>query len=173
MKYFTPELIEHLGSPDDATAQAAHADWEDAVTRHETQLRAIRPELPAALADLWDNYYLHDAEVLSVGRQGQTFIIVLRLNVPPHELLILHYQLLEEPLIDTTALPSTHCSSPVAWMYDEVDLVRGENSYCTHSILFSNGWEVQLRFRDMQLLTAQTLLPVASTSAFPPVPQSA
>jgi hypothetical protein len=173
MKYFTPELIERLGSADDATAQAAQAAWEDAATRHEAQLRAIWPELPAALRQLWDDFYLHDAEVLSMGRDGQMFVIVLRLDVPPRDLLILNYQLIGEPVINIAALPAEHRSSPVAWMYDEVDLVRSPEKSCVHSILFSNGWEVQLRFRDVQLLTAQTLLPVASVMAVPPVPRSA
>lgn len=158
MKFFTLELMERLASLDDAVADAADAEWEDAVTRHEEQLQAIRPHLPPSLCYLWDNFYLHDADVLSLGRQGQTFVIVLRLEVPPRELLILNYQLAEEPLINPEALPLEGRGSPVQWMYDELGLLPDQTEVSTHTILFSNGWEVQLRLRDVQVIAAQTLL---------------
>jgi hypothetical protein len=77
----------------------------DAVDRHANQLEAITDRLPTSLRCLWNDFYLHDAEVLAMGRQGETFVIVLRLDVPPRELLILNYQLVEEPIINPEALP--------------------------------------------------------------------
>jgi hypothetical protein len=158
MKYFTSDLLERLGSLDHAIADAAHDEWEEAVNRHAANLQLIRSELPASVGYLWDNFYLHDAEVLNMARRGQTFIIVLRLGTPPRDLLILSYELTEEPIINTAALPAQQCSNPIAWMYDEIDLIQDERKMCVHSILFSNGWEVQLRFRDLQVIAAQTLL---------------
>ena len=172
MKYFTPDLIERFGSLDDDVADAAAVEWEEAVTRHEKNLHSIRADLSASLCHLWDNFYLHDAQVLSMGHQLQTFVIVLRLDTPPHDLLVLNYHLSEEPAINTAALPPEQCSTPLAWMYDEVDIVPGNKNICMHSILFSNGWEVQLRFRDMQVIAAQPVVPVCSTPLVPGVPQS-
>ena len=66
---------------------AADTAWEEAVERYEAYLQTIRPDLPASVRQLLDGFYLHDANVLSMGRQGNTFIIVLQLDVPPHDLL--------------------------------------------------------------------------------------
>jgi hypothetical protein len=173
MKYFTRELIERFGSPDDDTANAADAEWEDAVDRHENQLEAIRERLPTSLRYLWDNFYLHDADVLAMGWHGQTFVVVLRLDVPPKDLVILNYQLVEEPLINTEALPPEACCNYMQWMYDEIGWVEGEKTYATHSILFCNGWEVELHLRDLEVTAAQTLVPVPTTPSLPGVQQSA
>src|SRR5437868_1132835 len=148
MKFFTPELIERLGSLDDVDADAADAEWENAIDRHENQLEAIRDRLPASLRYARDSFYFHDADVLAMGRQGQAFVIVLRLDVPPRDLVILNYQLVEEPLINREALPPDHRCNYMQWMYDEIGWVSGEKQYATHSILFSNGWEVELHLRD-------------------------
>jgi hypothetical protein len=173
MKYFTRELIERFGSLDDAIADAADAEWEDAVDRHVNQFETIRERLPAALSHLWDSFYLHDADVLAMGRQGQRFVIVLRLDVPPRELLILKYELVEEPLIDTAALPPEERCNHMQWMYDEIGWVGGEQEYATHSILFSNGWEVELHLRDLEVNAAQTLVPIATNPPVPAVSESA
>jgi hypothetical protein len=159
MKYFTRELIERLGSMDDAMADVANAEWEDAVDRHENQLQAIREQLPVSLHSLWNNFYLHDADVLAMGRKGQTFVIVLRLDVPPRELLILKYHLVEEPIINKDALPPEARCNYIQWMYDEIGWVGGEKAYATHTILFCNGWEVELHLRDLEVIAAQTLFP--------------
>ena len=167
MKFFTPELIAQLNSTDDAVADAADAAWDAAVDRHDDQLQALRPQLPAGLLSLLEGYFLHDASVLSMGQQGQTFVLVLRLDVPPHELLILTYQLAAEPRINREALyPETRCNY-IQWLYDEVSWTAGDPGYATHNILFSNGWEVELHLRDVQVTAAQTLIPVPTS---PPVP---
>jgi hypothetical protein len=173
MKYFTPELIERLGSSDDAIADAAQAEWEDAVDRHEAQLQAIRPHLPPALAHLWDNYHLHDADVLAMGRQGCSLLIVLRLDVPPRDLLVLNYELAEDPKIDPDHLPAeARCPLP-QWLYDEIGWVPGSPGYATHTVLFSNGWQIELHLRDLQVMPVQPLLPDSSAPVVTPVPQSA
>jgi hypothetical protein len=82
-------------------------------------------------------------------------------------MLVLNYQLIEEPLINTNALPPEHRSSCAQWMYDEIGW---ERDYATHTILFSNGWEVELHLRDLQVIAAQTLIPLLST---PPAPAAA
>jgi hypothetical protein len=173
MKYFTPELYVRGQAPDDDVQDAVDAEWEDAVDRHESQLEAIRDRLPTSLCHLWDNFYLHDADVLAMGYQGQTFVMVLQLDVPPRELLTLKYQLVEEALINTDALPPEERCNHMQWMYDEIGWVSGEKEYATHSILFSNGWEVELHLRDLEVIAAQTLVPIPAPPSVPVVSQSA
>ena len=46
MKYFTPDLIERYGSPDEKIANAADAEWEDALAQYDGYLQSIAPTLP-------------------------------------------------------------------------------------------------------------------------------
>jgi hypothetical protein len=176
MKYFTPELYIRLQDDTEEGMDAADASWEQARARYQRRLRQVRLQLPKGLRGLLENYYLHDAEVLSMGRQGHTFVIGLRLDTPPRGLLILNYRLTEEPVINREALPPAYRSGHVEWMYDEVGLARRGKKGATHSILFSNGWEVQLCLRDVQVIPTQTLFPAPGTMLVPvpsAVPQSA
>jgi hypothetical protein len=165
MKYFTPELYARLQDfRSDEAMDAADAAWEKATQRYRRHLRRIWPELPETLRSLLDNVYLHDADVLSMGEQGETFLIVLRLDVPPNELLILKYTLAERAVIRTAAFSTANHAGPMQWMYDEVGLLRGKKAGCTHSILFSNGWEVELRLRGLEVVRAQTVYPLPVTA---------
>lgn len=100
-----------------------------------------------------------------MGRRGNAFVLVLQLDTPPHSLLTFTYDLTAEPVIRTKVLPPEHCSPPahVEWMYDEVEVIPGEPLTCVQSILLSNGWELQLCFRDVASMEIQALLPVHRT----------
>lgn len=168
MKYFTPELYGKLQDfSSDAVMDRADAAWERATQSYRRRLTRIRPELPRGIRSLLENFYLHDADVLGMGERGQTFIVTLRLEAPPNELLILNYHLTDSAVINPAAFaPRIPCAA-IQWMYDEVDLVRGKNGVCTHSILFSNGWEAVLRLRDVRVLRTQTLYPVPTEQMGP------
>src|SRR5206468_4056134 len=99
MKYFTPEKYVALQNFDAAAMDAADAAWDDGVARYETYLQSVQAELPEAVRKILDGFYLHDADVLSMGRQGETFTIVLQLDPPPRELLTLNYLLDGEPIV--------------------------------------------------------------------------
>jgi hypothetical protein len=137
--------------------EAAHADWEHAVDRYERRLRRIRPKLPKSLRYLLDNLYLHDADVLSIAHNGDTFVIVLQSEVLPKDLVVVTYKLAGKPVLDFAALPREHCTTHIQWMYDEVDVVSPKKLY-SHEILFSNGWHVRLRFRAVEVIVAHRLL---------------
>jgi hypothetical protein len=114
-----------------------------------------------------------DAAVRSLGRQGDRFVIVLQLDTPPHDLLTLTYHLVAEPRVDREALPAEDRTPDdhVEWLYDEFELEPGPPPMATHSILLSNGWELLLRFRDLQVTQAQAWLPppgVAQGTFVPP-----
>ncbi|HYT92250.1 MAG TPA: DUF4085 family protein, partial [Gemmataceae bacterium] len=97
MNYFTRERYLALQNFDDDAMSAADADWESAVERYESYLQSIRPQLPESVRQLLDGFYLHDARVLSMGQRGETFVISLQLDPPPHELLTLTYTLAGQP----------------------------------------------------------------------------
>lgn len=168
MKYFTPALYARLQLPGEAEMDAADADWDKAVARYDRRLKTIWPALPEALRFLLEKLYLHDAEVLSMGRQGKTVVFLLQLDVPPQELVLITYRLTEEPAIDQAALAPEHRSEGVAWMHDEVDLSRRQKQRSfSHAILLSNGWEIRLCFHEVQVVVLQRLLPVVKTPADP------
>lgn len=160
MKYLTPDLYIRLQDREPEAMDAADAAWADAVQRYDGYLQSILPELPSAVRQLLEGYYLHDAEVLSAGRQGDSFVILLQLDVPPNDLLSLAYTLTAEPPIDRSALPAEYRSPRMAWQYDELEVCGdGEARHYRHTILFSNGWEILVPFRDVRLATVQPIYP--------------
>ncbi len=156
MKYFTRERYLALQNFDEAAMDAADADWEDAVERYDAYLQTIRPDLPESVRQLLDGFFLHDARILSMGRRGETFVISMQLDAPPNELLTITYtlagppELKKEPFLAGDALPPE-------WLYEEIE--RAEQSAFVHSILFSNGWEARIPFRDVHTATASAIFP--------------
>jgi hypothetical protein len=119
-----------------------------------------------------EEIYLHDADILSMGQEGNTFVIVLQLDAPPHNLLTLLYSLAGEPLIDRSVLPPQYCSPRPQWLHEELEVVEqgGGERHFVHSILLSNGWQLRLPFRDVQMTYAKPVFPVHDV---PPTAQSA
>ena len=100
MKYFTPELLERLGSLDDEVADAAHAEWERALVRHRRRWQKIKAAFPEGVQDFEaESVCLHDAQVLSMGRHGETFVIVLKMEPPSETMALLTFTLADNPLI--------------------------------------------------------------------------
>jgi hypothetical protein len=175
MRYFTPEQLARLGSDDPAVVRAAEAEWDRRLEQYEQELRQIEPDLPEHVRR-FNDLLLHDARVYSLARQGDQLILVLRKDIPPRDLVIVTYDLAGEPVIDTEALPADARSAVMDFDYDEFGLVReGDQVLYTQSILFSNGWEVQLRFRDVRFVLAEPLFsaPVLADPPSPRLPQSA
>ena len=55
-------------------------------------------------------------------------------------------------------LPSKKTATIVQWMYNEIDFDYQARTF-SHDILFGNGWESGLRFRDVEMIVAHDLLP--------------
>jgi len=169
MKFFTPQLMERFGSSDPEIAGQADSQWEEAGNRYDAYLTRVAPELPEGVRHLQDNYALHDAVIFGMGQQESHFIIILRLDTPLQDFLILTYDLIAEPEIEREVLPSKHrCSARVEWMYDEVEPDADKPPGCAQSILFSNGWEVRLRFRDVHVQVMPPILPLCGPAPLVP-----
>jgi len=104
-----------------------------------------------------------------MGWRKGACVIVLQLDTPPHSLLTFTYHLVEQPWIDQHELPESARSrgDVVEWQYDEIEKVPGEPPTWRQSILLSNGWEIALHFRDVDVAEMQALLPVSSNGAAP------
>jgi len=167
MKHFTRDLIERYGSRDDAVARSADAEWEAALERYEQELRSIEPELPEHIR-AFTRLLLHDAMVWSIARQEDKLIMVLRKDVPPRNVVTLTYTLTEEPVIDREALSPEFRGQVMDFRYDEFELIReGSRRTYAQSILFGNGWEMALRFGDVQASLAEPVYPLPGTVFVP------
>jgi len=117
--------------------------------------------------------------IRGMGQRGRSFVIVLQLDTPPQSLLLFTYELVEDPVIDQAGLAPENCSTGgfVDWQYDEIERVEGEPPTWAQSILFGNGWEVRLHFRDVRIEEVQALLPMPRNGSVLPlttgIPQSA
>lgn len=165
MNYFTRQRYLALQERGDDAMDAADAAWEEAVQRYDAYVQSIRPEMPESVRELVDGFFLHDARVLSMGRRGDTFSISLQLDVPPNELLTITYALAGAPEIEQELFPWVSPGATPAWLYEEIELIhQGEQSHFVHSILFGNGWEARLPFREVCLATAEPTFPLPRTS---------
>jgi hypothetical protein len=173
MKYFTKDLLERYGSEDDAVAHAAGDEWEEAIDRYEAYLQTIRPDMPESVRQLEDGFCFHDARVLSMGRRDGTFVISLQLDMPPNELVTITYTLAGAPVISKEPFADGKDTPLPWWLYEEIEQVgTGDRKHFVHSILFSNGWEITLPFRDVQVSLAAPVYPPPGT-VFAPASTSA
>jgi hypothetical protein len=172
MHYFTPGLFVRL---QDLKDEGAVIEWDRAVERYAARLREIGPRLPRPLRRAAQGFKLHDADVLSMSRRGDTLCVTLQLDPPAEFLLALTYSLVEEPRVNRSALPPEYRTPQPAWLYDEVGIAeprpapprrraggrRGAKAppVYSHDVLLSNGWEVGLRFSRVRLSQPMALLP--------------
>jgi hypothetical protein len=167
VNYFTKELIERGRSKDRAILNRQEEQWDEACERYFNVLDTLKTDLPPGLKRIVESYYLHDAIVRSMGEKGDAFLIVVQLDTPPRSLLTFTYDLVKEPMIDREALPE-HLRGRgelVEWQYDELERSLEQPTIWMQSILFSNGWEVTLHFRDVAVMEMAALLPVAGINS--------
>jgi hypothetical protein len=170
LRYFTPELIERLGSPDETIASQADAEWNLRQEAYERKLLELEARMPPPMRE-FSRLLLHDARVHGIARQEGQLIMVLQKDIPPRHLVILTYDLAGEPTVDTEALPPAARSPVMAFEYDELDAEEhGGRLLYRQSILFSNGWELQLAFTDVRFVLAE---PLVAGPGLPALPRSA
>ena len=155
MKYMTPELLARFRSLDDAVSELAAAEWQRACNAYNEYLEETRSRLPRAVRSLLRRFCLHDARVILLGHRedGLSFSIFLKLDTPKDKGVQLTYELVEPPVGHRHPVLSDE-SSPLVWLYDEFEVreAAGE-AFPTfwHSLLFTNGRELRLHFRELKL----------------------
>src|SRR5207248_4085528 len=121
MKFYTPDFLERFGSEDEDIALAAHDELERRSEEYSQHVEEIEGKLPQRFRDLLNQFYLHDARVishpplmitdvewleralragLSLGwrvfgpRESRlpSYWIPLELDTPPREILVLQYR---------------------------------------------------------------------------------
>ncbi|HEX5271557.1 MAG TPA: hypothetical protein VFW33_13765, partial [Gemmataceae bacterium] len=120
MQYFTPQLFVRL---QDLCDDSAAREWDRVTGEFAASLADILPQLPAPLRRLAKEVPLHDADVISMTRHKDTLSVTLRPELPG-DLLVLAYELVENPVVNRSALPPEHRTEHVAWLYDELGLDR-------------------------------------------------
>jgi hypothetical protein len=170
MKFFTPGLYDRCRSSDETILNAACEDWERANEAYERHLQTIEADFPPHIRE-FAGLLLHDAKVQSIGRQGKELIMVLHKDIPPRELVVLRYDLESDPVVAPFAGNSVPWERPTDFQFDELDVVHesGRALYL-ETIVFGNGWRMDLRFRDVQVTVAQPIYPSSTESVIPALP---
>lgn len=165
MKYFNRDLYRRCRSTDEAVLNAACDEREQANEAYEKHLAAIEPGFPPHLREFAE-LLLHDAKVQSIARQGNQLILVLHKDIPPRDLVILHYELEGEPVAESFADAPADWSRPTTFDFDELNIERDKVSkiYC-QSIVLANGWLMRLCFRDVHMTIAQSVYPGAASGS--------
>jgi hypothetical protein len=164
MKYFTPELLERLASTNDAVADAADQEWERAIVRARRRWHKIQTAFPENVRQFEEQRVcLHDARVLSMARQDDTFVAILHREPPGQEIVLLIFTLNEDPVIEPDVVPGHGDNHTISWLYEEWDLDR--RGRCWFEVLLSNGWSIRLCFREFRFLILPQILPAANGQA--------
>jgi hypothetical protein len=179
MNFFTSELLDRFSSEDDAISIRAHDELERASEEYAQRLRTISPKLPPRFREMLEQFYLHDARVaipnsprlpaelypslfLSfTNEESRTLSLILHLDPPPQEFLVLQYR----GVWRFGEFPGRSLAPGwfLEWAHDEIDLRDTETGVeFVHSILFSNGAELDIHFRDFDFAT---LKPLSKTTA--------
>jgi hypothetical protein len=186
MRFYTPDLLERFGSQDDDIADAAHDEIERRSEEYTQHLDEIEGKLPQRFRDLLNQFYLHDARVIShpplvitdvewlerASRSGlplgwrafglgesrlPSYWIPLELDPPPREILILQYRGVQIENVEIHQSIFEDCDY-LDWQHDEVELIEaGGNIEFRHSILFTRGFELRLRFKDFDFATLKPM----------------
>lgn len=84
--------------------------------------------------------------------------IALRLDTPPQQFLILHYRFVTVEETRIVRAPSQEYCPLLEWQYDEVEVTASKKGFeFLHSILFTNGFEMRVRFSDFDFATMRPL----------------
>jgi hypothetical protein len=158
MNYFTPDLLERLASSDGDVADDANKEWDRAIVLAKRRWQKIKTAFPEAAQNFeHQGVCLHDAQVLSMARKGDTLVVVLRQEPPSQDMVLLSFTLDAEPVIDPDAVLGHGDGSVITWLDEEWDLDR--QGRCWFEVLLSNAWSVRFRFRDFQFLVLPQFLP--------------
>ena len=189
MNFFTPDLLARFGSEDDQVADVCPRGSRPSHRRICSRTARDRSRnCPRVFGIYSTSSILHDARVISQqgfvlndlesienslrsgtplawrnpgaeNRRTPSFWLHLQLDPPPGEILVLQYRsvLIENAEIHESLIEE--CPY-LEWLHDEVELVQsGECTEFRHSILFTRGLELRLRFKDFDFATLKPMEP--------------
>lgn len=166
MKSFTPDLIVRGQSRDEDVVDEVEVTRERRGDECVAYLASVKKAFLPGVRRIEENYYLHDAKIQGLGMRDGKFVMVLQLATPPYSLLTLAYDLIEEPHINRNAVPDgARFGGTPMWQYNELEHVPGTPPTWKESLLLSNGWEVELHFRDVHVEEVQALIPAPRNGA--------
>ena len=169
MKYLLPELHVQLNSANDDLADAAEEAIDLASEQYNRHWEAIKPHLPASVVRFYDEQFLHDADIFGPARLpgtgglsgGEVVIIAQQINSLNADYLntlaFLYYTITEEPRVEIPVPSDAFHRGQPHWIWDEFDIV--EPGVFAHSILYSDGRVVTIRFRDFRYEIAPLIAP--------------
>jgi hypothetical protein len=174
MKFFTLDLYTRTCSRNDRVADAAHAEWEQALARYERRLRKIWPELTPGLRRLSRESGLHDAALVFFWRRGPSCFLGARPEQAPEKVICLRYSLVADPLVEYEVFPKELQSSGPIFLYDEIDPASTKGRKCfSHTILWGNGMSVGLLFRNVKVEVVDSLYQTGEPRTHSSLPQPA
>jgi hypothetical protein len=145
MRYFTADRwlrLQHGARSE----EALHAleEWEQAIANYRTAVSELLRSAPRELKTFSSSVCLHDAVLVQTWRERKKLFLLLRLAPPEQGTVLLTYTLVAPPLVSPSGIPEQYHTHNARWMYDEIE--AEEPPVLQHRILFSNGWEICLRF---------------------------
>jgi hypothetical protein len=161
MRYFTAERWLRLQSGAGPTeALRALEEWEQAIANYRNAVAEFLRSAPRELKSFASSVCLHDAALVQTWRERKKLFLLLRLDLPEQGYVMLTYTLVAAPLVSPSGIPEQYHTRNARWMYDEIEVEKPP--VLQHRILFSNGWEVCLRFTSFSYSLPQ------ETPLFPP-----
>src|SRR5207244_1311307 len=111
---------------------------------------------------------LHDAALQVLARDENRLLMVLKKDVPPRDVIVLSYDLDDLPVLVPFEKQPREWQKPTRFDFDEFDqLQERDQTVYLQSIVFANGWELRLRFRDLRMTTAVPLCPGGENGCSP------
>ena len=131
--------------------------------------------MPAAVVRFCEEQLLHDADVFgpawlaepAATSGGEVVLVAQQVNTLNADFLntlaFLHYTATEEPRVVIPVPSPVFSQAQPHWLWDEFD--RIEPGVFSHSILYSDGRVVSIRFRDFDCRMAKLINPDVFKSA--------
>ena len=145
MKYFTDDLINRFQSEDDEIADAADEEWEQAAEEYLKYINTIKEHMPNEWNDI---PYQHDAKIIVVTETEDTFMMIMRMDVPPRGLYMLEYSLIEP--VEKVMGAKLEKSSDVYWLYNEITLLDTKPTW-QENLRCSNSTELVIKFDKLKI----------------------
>ena len=146
------------------------AAWDREQDAYEVELQRDWSQYPEAVRLYLDSVRLHDGVLVADGPTDENhYQLVVRTDTPSGEFVEFTYILTEPPEVLNAGFPNDLRSDTPHWLYDEFavssELPPGTPLVFTHSILLSDGRELRVRFRDLEMRRLTPLLTAVGAPA--------